>query len=153
MRIRFNTICENELEEDCIIQAIVEEWDVTARTQPQFTDHSVGAVCQLKIVPTTHDAPLMSGYGCVSANHCHSGCHCCPMLSGCSCRFCHLRRCMFVRWRARGRSTGFADRLSTQLVSRDEVWRVGIRGRIVTRIEPTMWIIFIFSLIQIKIWR
>lgn len=65
-----------ELEEDCIIQAIVKEWDVTAQTQPQFpTDHSVGAVCQLKIVPTTHDAPLMSGNGCVSANHRHSGCH------------------------------------------------------------------------------
>lgn len=64
-----------ELEEDFIIQAIVKEWDVTAQTQPQFTDHSVGAVCQLKIVPTTHDAPLMSGNGCVSANHRHSGCH------------------------------------------------------------------------------
>lgn len=52
------------------------------QTVLQFTDHSVGGVCQLKTIPTTPDAPLMSGYGWVSDNHHHSGCHHCPMLSG-----------------------------------------------------------------------
>lgn len=84
------------LEEDCIIQALVNESDLTARTRPQFADLSTDVVCQLEMVPTTHDPPLMSGYVCVPANHRHSGCHCCPMLSGPSCRFRRLRRRMFL---------------------------------------------------------